>query len=232
MTAALSISGLRAGYGLTEILRGIDLEIAPGEAVAVLGRNGVGKTTLVKSVMGLLPLAGGNITVLGEDVTERAPHHVARLGVAYVAQDGGVFDELTVEENFRIALGRGVDLAIAGQRAFAAFPVFAQRLDQKAGTLSGGERKMLMTARVLLQKPKLLVLDEVSEGVQPSNVREIALALRDEQARGAAILIVEQKLDFALGLASRFVVLKRGTTVMSGDVGSDTARQVTEHLVL
>jgi ABC-type branched-subunit amino acid transport system ATPase component len=232
MTPALAIAGLRSGYGSTEILQGFDLEVAEGEVVAVLGRNGVGKTTLAKSIMGLLPVRGGSVSVLGQDFTGRASHHVARRGVAYVAQEGGVFDELTVEENFRIVLARGVNLATAGERAFAAFPVLASRLDQKAGTLSGGERKMLMTARMLVQTPKLIVLDEVSEGVQPSNVREIAVVLREEQARGAAILIVEQKLDFALGLASRFTVLKRGTTVAAGEVGPETSAEVIRHLVL
>jgi len=232
MTPALAIAGLRAGYGSTQILQGIDLEVAQGEVVAVLGRNGVGKTTLVKSVMGLLPASAGAISVLGQDLTGLPPHHVARRGVAYAAQEGGVFDDLTVEENFRIVLARGADLRMAGERAFTVFPVLADRMKQRAGTLSGGERKMLMTARMLVQAPKLIVLDEVSEGVQPSNVREIGMALREEQARGAAILIVEQRLDFALGIASRFMVLKRGTAVAEGKVGPGSVADVTKHLVL
>lgn len=232
MTSALAISGLRSGYGCIEVLHGMDLEVAQGEVVAVLGRNGVGKTTLAKSIMGLLPAIAGTISVLGKDLTGRASHHVARRGVAYIAQEGGVFDELTVEDNFRIVLARGEDLARAGERAFAAFPVLADRLPQKAGTLSGGERKMLMIARMLVQAPMLIVLDEVSEGVQPSKIREITVALREERARGAAILMIEQKLDFALDVASRFTVLKRGTTVAAGEVGPTTAVEVAKHLVL
>lgn len=228
----LEITDLHSGYGATTILRGVSLSLDVGEVLAVLGRNGVGKTTLVKTVVALLRPSAGGVNVLDVDVTEADTHQVARLGVGYVPQEGGVFDELTVAENFRIVLKRREGLASAAERAFCAFPVLADRLDQKAGTLSGGERKMLMVARVLVQRPQLILLDEVSEGVQPSNVRQIERALREEQARGAGILVIEQKLDFALSLASRFAVLKHGTTVATGPVDENTAAEVTGHLVL
>lgn len=232
MTQALAIADLRAGYGATAILHGIDLQVAEAEVVAILGRNGVGKTTLVKTAMGLVRPTSGTVSVLGADVTGDAPHRVARRGVGYVPQEGGIFDELTVEENFRIVLKRGDLLKRATHTAFEAFPVLGERLGQAAGTLSGGERKMLMVARVLVQQPRLIILDEVSEGVQPSNVGQIAAALRDEQVRGAAILVIEQKLDFALSLASRFCVLKHGVAVAEGPVAESTATEVTRHLVL
>lgn len=232
MSSALAVAGLRGGYGDSEIIRDIDLDVNEGEVVAVLGRNGVGKTTLVKTIAALLPVAAGTISILGEDVTRRTTHYIARRGVAYVAQEGGLFDELTVEDNLRLVLPPGADLREAGRTAFETFPIFGDRMDQKAGTLSGGQRKLLMVARTILQRPKLIVLDEVSEGVQPSMVGQIGYALQQERERGAAILLVEQKLDFALGLASRYVVLKSGEIVATGTVGSTTAGDVARHLGL
>lgn len=232
MRNALVVEGLRAGYGSAEILQGIALEVGKGDILAVLGRNGVGKTTLVKTIMGALPPRAGSISVLGRDVTGRSSHHVARAGVAYVSQEGGVFDELTVEENFRMVLARASKLREECERAFGFFPVFRDRLTQKAGTLSGGQRKLLMAARMLVQRADLLVLDEITEGVQPSNVNLIAAALREEQARGASVLLVEQKLEFALDIASRFAVLKGGATVAAGEVEPGTTSEVTKHLTL
>lgn len=232
MRRALVVEGLRAGYGSVEILQGIALQVDKGDVLAVLGRNGVGKTTLVRTIMGVLPPRAGAISVLGRDVTGRSSHHVARAGVAYVAQEGGLFDELTVEENFRMVLPRAAKLRDECERALSIFPVFRDRLTQKAGTLSGGQRKLLMAARVLVQRAELILLDEISEGVQPSNVSQIAAALREEQARGASVLLIEQKLEFALDVASRFAVLKGGSTVAAGEVGPRTTSEVTKHLVL
>lgn len=232
MSSALTVAGLRSGYGAVEVIREIDLDVSEGEVVAILGRNGVGKTTLVKTITAVLPATAGTVSVLGKDVTRRSAHHIARRGVAYVAQEGGLFDELSVEENLRLVLPRRTDLVEAGRMAFDAFPIFRERMSQKAGTLSGGQRKLLMIARTMLQRPKLIVLDEVSEGVQPSMVSQIDNAMRRQRERGAAILIVEQKLDFALGLASRYVVLKSGLIVARGTVGPTTTDDVARHLGL
>jgi branched-chain amino acid transport system ATP-binding protein len=152
--------------------------------------------------------------------------------VAYVPQDGGLFDELSVASNLQIPLGRGERLAGLAERAFTAFPVLSDRLAQRAGTLSGGERKMLMVARVLLQRARLVLLDEVTEGVQPSVVAQMAAAIEEERARGVAVLMVEQKLRFALEHASRYFVMKGGAIVDQGAVDETTAEAIEEHLVL
>jgi branched-chain amino acid transport system ATP-binding protein len=230
--SALMVAGLRAGYGSTEILHGVSLDVREGEVVGLLGRNGVGKSTLVKAVAGVLPSRGGQVLLDGQDVTRWPSHRVARHGVAYVPQDGGLFDELSVAANLQIPLGRGERLARAAERAFKAFPVLADRLAQRAGTLSGGERKMLMVARVLLQRARLVLLDEVTEGVQPSVVAQMAAAIEEERARGVAVLMVEQKLRFALEQASRYIVMKGGAIVDQGMVDATTAEAIEEHLVL
>lgn len=232
MTRALQVEALRAGYGPVEILGGIDLGLNRGETLAVLGRNGAGKTTLVKTIMGILPPHGGTVAVLGEDVTGRGAHHVARAGVAYVPQEAGLFDDLTVEDNFRIVLPKAASFTSALQRSFSLFPVLADRLSQRAGTLSGGQRKLLMAARMLVQQADIIVLDEISEGVQPSNLRQIQMALKEELVRGASVLLIEQKLNFALEIATHFAVLKTGNIVAEGQVKPETASQVTTHLVL
>jgi branched-chain amino acid transport system ATP-binding protein len=229
---ALVIKGLRSGYEGPEILRGIDCTIERGQVVAVVGRNGVGKSTLTKTIMGIVRPRAGRVLLNGHDVAGRAPHSIARRGVAYVPQEKPLFDELSVRANLEIVLPRTTRLREHAERAFSFFPVLAERLGQKAGTLSGGERKMLMVARVLLQNPDVVLLDEVTEGVQPSAVALIGTAIEEERRRGAGVMLVEQKIDFALASADRVLVMKHGEIVVESEVGTTTAAEIERHLVL
>lgn len=232
MTAVMSVTNLRAGYGRLPVLHGVELRVHPGEVLAVLGRNGVGKTTLAKTIMGLLPSNEGEVELLGNDVTHWSAHKRARLGVAYAPQELPIFDELTVDQNLTLAVRDRGRASAAKATAFEAFPVLGERLAQSAGTLSGGERKMLLMARALVQDAALLVLDEVTEGVQPGIINIIADTIRHEIARGCAVLLIEQRLDFALGLADRFVVMHAGEVAARGEVTEGTADEVAKHMVL
>jgi branched-chain amino acid transport system ATP-binding protein len=167
------------------------------------------------------------------DVTSLAPHQIARKAVAYVPQEAPLFDELSVRANLEVVLSRRRSLRDTdAERVFTAFPVLADRLGQKAGTLSGGERKMLMMARVMLQNPVLVLLDEITEGLQPSVVSLVGHAILAARDQGASVLLVEQKIDFALTYAERAVVLKSGEIVASCEVGETTVDEIERHLVL
>jgi branched-chain amino acid transport system ATP-binding protein len=212
----LEVSGLRGGYGASQVLFGVSLAVPERGAVAVLGRNGAGKTTLLRTLLGYLPPSGGSVRLRGEDVTGRAPARMVRAGVGYMPQDQVVFPTLSVDENLQLGLqalpkrSRG---SVAS--AYELFPKLADRRRQQAGTMSGGERKMLGLARALLGRPRLLVLDEPTEGVWHGVVEEILGALR-VYAVDAAVLIVEQHLELALELAGSAVVLQRGEVVLEG----------------
>lgn len=230
--AALRLDGISSGYEASLVLRGASLAIAPGEAVALLGKNGMGKSTLLKSVMGYLPKQAGAVHVGGHDVTRWPPHRVARLGVAYAAQERSLFTELSIRDNLSLGLA---DASLFDERfsdIATVFPVFAQRLKQPAGTLSGGEQKMLLVARGLMSRPTLLLLDEITEGLQPSVIDRIAEALRRErEQRRTTMLLVEQHVPFALGVADRYLVLKQGEIVDEGDARADGARAaIFDHL--
>ncbi len=214
--AVLGVRDLTGGYGASQVLFGVSLTVPPSGALAVLGRNGAGKTTLLRTILGYLTATGGSVSLLGEDVTGASPSRLVRRGVGYMPQDQVVFPTLTVDENLRL----GLHALPAGQRgridtAFELFPKLAERRRQQAGTMSGGERKMLGLARAMLGRPRLLVLDEPTEGVWHGVVDEILEALR-LFATDAAILIVEQHLELALALADRAVVLQRGEVVLAG----------------
>ena len=228
MTQALEIDGLTAGYGEAMVLRQVRLGIAAGEIMAVLGKNGMGKTTLLKAIMGFLPAREGQIRILSQQTTGLPPYQLAARRVAYSPQDQAIFQDLTVEENLRLGLSRRAKL----DRAGALFPVLAQRMRQRAGTLSGGEQKMLIIARALLARPRLLLIDEITEGLQPSVVLRLADVLRAEnQQEGMAILLVEQNVRFALSLASRYAVLTRGEIVDEGPAqGHEAMSRVEAHL--
>ncbi len=211
-----AVEGLRAGYGLLPVLHGIDLSVAAGEVVAVLGRNGAGKTTLLRTIAGAQPMAAGRITLDGRDLSRRAAFRRARAGVAHVPQGRGIFGRLTVGENLdvggRAAAGRGS----AGSRdaILADFPVLAERLRQVAGTLSGGQQQMLAIARALCGAPKLLLLDEPAEGIQPNIVHQIADLIPSlARDRGMGVLLVEQNLDLVRRAASRCLVMEKGRIV-------------------
>jgi len=229
---ALEVQNLSGGYGDTRVLHDVSLAIAPGEILALLGRNGMGKTTLVRTILGFLPARGGSVRVLGRDVTGAPPDRVVRAGVAYGPQEQAIFQDLSVGDNLRLAAPGDRAFRDALPRALALFPRFAQRLAQKAGTLSGGEQKMLMIARALMVRPRLIVIDEVSEGLQPSVIEEIASVLRAERGTGTAMLLIEQNIAFALAVADRWAVLKRGEIDDQGPAVPGAAARIADHLAI
>jgi branched-chain amino acid transport system ATP-binding protein len=206
--ALLEVEGLCGGYGASRVLFSVSFDLPPSSVLAVLGRNGAGKTTLVRTLLGYLRPTSGRVSLDGEDVTGLAPARLVKRGVGYMPQDQVVFPTLTVEEN--LTLGRG-DV----NHAYDLFPKLRDRRRQQAGTLSGGERKMVGLARSMLSDPRLLILDEPTEGVWHGVVDEILGALREYSTRGA-LLLVEQHFELAMDLAESVVVLQRGEIVMRG----------------
>jgi ABC-type branched-subunit amino acid transport system ATPase component len=231
---ALEIAGISGGYGEATIVRDIALAIQPGEICAVLGKNGMGKSTLLKLIMGFLPIRGGGVWLFGDDITGLPPHRVARRGIAYSPQEQALFQDLTVEQNLRLGLRDHRDFAAELPRIGELFPFLLQRQRQRAGTLSGGEQKMLLVARALLSRPRLMLIDEVTEGLQPSVVDRLAAALRSERDRfGTTMLLIEQNVSFALSVANRYAVLKLGEIVDRGTAGDvDAAARINAHLSL
>ena len=211
----LVLRGLESGYGGSRVLRGIDLAVGEGESVALLGRNGMGKTTLLKTLMGLLPAAKGEIRFAGRRLDGRRPEQVARTGIAFVPQGREIFADLSVEENLLLgAMGRGGLGAAVPQSIYARFPILAERRHQRGGTLSGGQQQQLAIGRALAGKPRLLLLDEPSEGLQPSIVIEVAEALKREAAEhGLTLITVEQNVDLALRVATRCLFIENGGIV-------------------
>lgn len=211
----LKVSGLRAGYGRTPILQGVDLDVGAGEIVSLIGRNGVGKTTIMRCLMGQLPVREGSVAFRGRDITPLAPDARARLGIGYVPQGREVFSGLTVEEN--LFVGRLIGGSQGRKQpdlVYRYFPTLHERRRQLAGTMSGGEQQQLAIGRALIGNPSLILLDEPSEGVQPSIVQmlcETLKAIRDEL--GATVLLVEQNLDTILALSERAYVVEKGRVV-------------------
>jgi len=228
----LSVEALDAGYGGSQILWNVDLTVPTGQVVCLMGRNGVGKTTLLKTIMGLLPARGGRIVFDGVDVTRWSPDRRARAGVGYVPQGREIFPHLTVEENLRMSLlgcGRARDL----EEALALFPTLRRLLGRKGGVLSGGEQQMLAIGRALLTRPKLLMFDEPTEGIQPSIVLEIEEAIRRIRTEmGLAVLLVEQYLDFAERLADACVIMAKGAVVAEGPTAQLRLETVRHHLAV
>jgi branched-chain amino acid transport system ATP-binding protein len=232
---ALAVRALEGGYGESPVLHGVGFDVRPAEVFAILGKNGMGKTTLLRTLMGLLPARRGQVEVLGADVTGWPPYRITRLGVSYVPQEKSVFQDLSVEENLRLALRREPS-AFAERLEMVArwFPFLKTRQRQRAGTLSGGEQKMLLIGRALLTRPRLVLIDEISEGLQPSMITRLQEILAEErQARGIAVVLVEQNVGFALALAQRYAVLKVGVMVETGHGADAGARErIERHLVL
>jgi urea transport system ATP-binding protein len=228
----LSVEALAAGYGGSQILWGVDLTVPTGQVICLMGRNGVGKTTVLKTIMGLLPARGGRITLDGIDVTRWSVDRRARAGIGYVPQGREIFPHLSVEENLRMSLlgcGRAHDL----DDALALFPTLRRLLGRKGGVLSGGEQQMLAIGRALLTRPKLLMLDEPTEGIQPSIVLEIEEAIRRIRGElGLAVLLVEQYLDFAERLADAYVIMAKGTVVAGGPTAQLHLETVRHHLAV
>ena len=229
----LDVKDINQYYGGSHTLRGISLSLARGECLALLGRNGVGKTTLLKCLMGVLSTASGSIGLDGADITRLAPHQRARLGMAYVPQGREIFARLTVEEN--IVMGMATKPAAKARRIkeeiFELFPVLKAMLGRRGGDLSGGQQQQLAIARALVAEPKIIILDEPTEGIQPSIIKDIGRVIHMLRQRGdIGILLCEQYFDFARELADKFVVLSRGEVVASGDRGQIDGEDVRRHL--
>ena len=208
MTALLTVEAIDTAYGLSRVLFGVSLEVAAGECVSLLGRNGVGKTTTMRSIMGLTPPSRGRIVWRGRDITGWPPHRIARAGIGFVPEERRVFAELSVEENLEVgarAARRGGRWTIAAVGEL--FPVLRERRHQRGGLLSGGEQQMLTIARTLTGNPELLLLDEPSEGLAPLVVDMLRDKIAELKAQGLTILLAEQRVDFALALADRVYVL-------------------------
>jgi urea transport system ATP-binding protein len=262
MSSLLQLSAVETDIAGSRILRGVNLEVRAGEVVALMGRNGVGKTTTLRTITGLLPVRAGTVMFDGQDLAKLAPDARARAGIGYVPQGRDIFPHLTVEENLHVGLvvhGRkGADARNALERVYTLFPVLKEMLSRKGGVLSGGQQQQLAIGRALLTNPKLLILDEPTEGIQPSiidqigdtlkklkaprapadvferaahDVEEIKQAvqhLREEHA--LAILLVEQYVDFCREVADRFYAMDRGAVVVSGSIASLTDEVVKKHL--
>ena len=225
----LVAQGLNQFYGGSHILRDVGFEARAGEVTVVLGRNGVGKTTLLKSLMGVVSVRSGTVRLDGVDITRAAPFERVRSGMGYVPQGREIFGRLTVEENLLMGLAtRGASARIPDE-LFELFPVLDQMRRRRGGDLSGGQQQQLAIARALASGPKLLMLDEPTEGIQPSIIKDIGRVIRMLADRGTmAILLVEQYYDFAAGLADRYVVMDRGRVVASGrgvDMQADGVRE-------
>jgi ABC-type branched-subunit amino acid transport system ATPase component len=211
----LDVQALHAYYGTSHVVQGISFSIERGEAVALMGRNGVGKTSTLKSIMGLETRTEGSVRFDGALMTKVAPHARAMRGLGYVPEERAVFPEMTVEENIRIgALARpAVDQRECLEHAYALFPVLRERRQQMAGTLSGGQQKMLALARALALRPKLLMVDEPSEGLMPANVELITHALLSATRQGLTVLVVDSSFDLLNQLCSRLYAMDRGVLI-------------------
>ncbi len=227
----LKLEQVGATYGLSPVLRELNLEINSGEAVTLLGRNGVGKTTLLRTIAGLHPATSGRIIFEGQEITRIPAHQRARSGIALVPQGRGIFPHLTVEQNLILGLSAASNKATGSKQipahVYQLFPALAKLRGRKGGVLSGGEQQQLAIARALAASPTLLLLDEPTEGIQPSIVQDIGTVLARIRAElKVAILLVEQYLRFAWSIADRYYVMQRGRIVKHGDTKSDSPNTI------
>ena len=229
----LTLRHVNQFYGGSHILWDLDLTVPEGSCTCLMGRNGMGKTTLLKCVMGLLPLATGELTFAGHDLRALPAEARARLGIGYVPQGREIFSQLTVEENLRIGLAARRD----GRRTIpehihTLFPVLERMLQRRGGDLSGGQQQQLAIARALVIEPRLLILDEPTEGIQPNIVQEIGEVITRLRAHGLTVLLVEQKLPFARRVATDVRILNKGRLVASGGIAELTDAMVQQHLTV
>ncbi|MDA8249944.1 MAG: ABC transporter ATP-binding protein [Rhodospirillales bacterium] len=220
MTAApmLQIAALNGWYGKSHILHDVDLSVRQREVLALLGRNGAGKTTTMRGIMGLLPTASGSVTLQGRELLGLPSHQIARLGLALVPENRGIFAGLTVEENLGIAVRRGSAWDI--ERVWTLFPALAERRRTAGGKLSGGEQQMLAIGRALVTGPSVLLLDEPTEGLAPVIVERLVALLRELRANGLTILLVEQSLAVCMAVADRHAIIDQGRIVWQGDTAA------------
>ena len=231
----LQVNQLNQYYGAAHTLRGVSINVEKGKCLSLLGRNGVGKTTLLKCLMGVLPVAAGNVTLEGRDITRLKPHQRAALGIAYVPQGREIFARLTVEENLLMGMATksGRKASTIKGEVYELFPVLKEMLHRRGGDLSGGQQQQLAIARALLAEPKLIILDEPTEGIQPSIIKDIGRVISLLRQRGdIGILLCEQYFDFARELADTFVVMSRGEVVARGTQAEMDNEDVKKHLAV
>jgi urea transport system ATP-binding protein len=234
MAAMLNVENVDLHYGAAQALRSVSLDVPEGQVTCVLGRNGVGKTSLLKAIVGQMPVTSGKVVWNGDEITSRAPEERARAGVAYVPQGREIFPLLTVREN----LQTGLFVLPRAERSipdeiFELFPMLKDMLSRRGGDLSGGQQQQLAIARALAMRPKLLILDEPTEGIQPSIIKDIerVIALLRERG-GMAILLVEQYFDFAKALADTFAVMDRGEVIMAGVMADADEAEILKHMTI
>jgi urea transport system ATP-binding protein len=228
----LAVNAIDTFYGTSHILHGLSLQVGDGELVAVLGRNGAGKTTLLRSITGVNPPRGGTIQFAGTDISRMKPHRRTQLGISYVPQGRLLIPDITVAENIQVAmLGRGLNGSKVPDLVFDYFPALKPIVGRKGGVLSGGQQQQVAIARALVQEPRLLLLDEPTEGLQPSVVEEIQQIIkRIMHERQCSVLLVEQRLEFVRDITKRFAILDSGRIVAQGDVTELTDAVVKKHL--
>jgi urea ABC transporter ATP-binding protein UrtE len=229
----LQLTDVHAYYGKSHILQGVSLEVRDGELVGVLGRNGVGKTTLLKSIMGLVPPRAGSVVFNGAELRHHAAHEIPRLGIGYVPQGRRIFPLLTVRENLRTGLAKadnGVEEDAAFAEVFANFPVLKARFEQPGGTLSGGEQQMLAISRALLGKPKLIMLDEPLEGLMPAMVALVRDTAKRISDTGVGVVLVEQNVRTVLAVADRVYIMQKGQVSFAGRAQDCTDEILLQHL--
>lgn len=209
----LDVKDIHAGYGQVKVLNGVSLSVAAGEILCVMGRNGAGKTTLMKTIMGIVPTVSGDILLDGNSLTKLAGHQIPKSGIGYIPQGRRLFPELSVDENIEMGLMTRDVSSDTKEWVLDLFPRLRERLDQSAGTLSGGEQQMLATARALALRPKVLLLDEPTEGLQPSMIEQIRQVVLKMKSEGFAIILVEQRIEAVRSLADRVVMVENGKTV-------------------
>ncbi len=226
----LQVENLNQYYGGSHILRGLSFTAQPGQVTTLLGRNGVGKTTLLKTLMGLVPAKTGSIHFGGADITKMASYDRVKAGIGYVPQGREIFSRLSVEENLRMGLATRPASSAIPPRIFEMFPVLQQMMRRRGGDLSGGQQQQLAIGRALAMGPKLLILDEPTEGIQPSIIKDIERAIRALAETGEmAILVVEQYYDFARSLADQYLVMERGEIIRAGkgaEMDADGVREL------
>jgi urea transport system ATP-binding protein len=227
-----TVSGLHQFYGESHILWDVDLQVPEGSTAVIIGRNGVGKTTLLRSILGILPIKAGTIRFAGKDLTHEPTHRRAIAGLGYVPQGREIFGQLTVEENLRVPLAAREDgLREVPPFVFELFPVLRKMLRRRGGDLSGGQQQQLAIARALVTDPRMLILDEPTEGIQPNVAHEIGEVLGAlNRERKLSILLVEQKLPFARRVAERFFLMEKGRVVASGEMGALDSSLVEQYL--
>ena len=230
----LRIRALNQSYGGSQTLWGIDLDVAAGSRLCLMGRNGMGKTTLLKCLMGLVPATSGTATLDGVELLARSPEERARLGIGYVPQGREIFPQLTVEENLQVGMAARRDRSRRiPPRVFEIFPVLERMLQRRGGDLSGGQQQQLAIGRALVLEPRLLVLDEPTEGIQPNIVHEIGdIILRLNREVGVTVLLVEQKLPFARRVASEFRILDKGRLVAGGAIDELSDEDIRQYLTV